>query len=67
MKIKSLLFIGAIATAFLAPDYATAKPKPKPQKPDLSDNKEDAKEGKEKPKIDREKIKERLKAAFEKR
>ena len=65
MKIKSLLIIGAIAAAFVTPDYAMAKPKP--TKPDLSDKKEDAKEGKERPKIDREKIKERLKAAFDKR
>ena len=67
MKIKSLLIVSALAAAFVAPEYAMAKPKPKPEKPDLSKNKEAAKEGKERPEIDREKIKDRLKAAFDKR
>ena len=72
MKLKTLLIAGAVATAFMAPEYATAHPKPHKPKPDLTDKKEDAKDdakegGKERPKIDREKIKERLKAAFEKR
>ncbi|MGB1744251.1 MAG: hypothetical protein ACPHL9_05175 [Limisphaerales bacterium] len=72
MKLKSLLIAGAVAAAFMAPEYATARPKPHKPKPDLTDKKDGAKEnakegGKERPKVDREKIKERLKAAFEKR
>ena len=72
MKLKSLLIASAVAAAFMAPEYAMAKSKSRPPKPDLSDIKYDAKDvvkegGKERPKIDREKIKERLKAAFEKR
>ena len=72
MKLKSLLIAGAVAAAFMAPEYATARPKPHKQKSDLTDKKDGAKEnakegGKERPKVDREKIKERLKAAFEKR
>ena len=70
MKLKSLLIAGAVAAAFMAPEYATARPKPHKPKPDLTDKKDDAKEdakegGKESPKVDREKIKVRLKAAFE--
>ena len=68
MKLKSLLIAGAVAAVFITPEYAMVHPKPRPPKPDFSDKKDDAKEGgKERPKIDREKIKERLKAAFEKR
>ena len=74
MKLKSLLIAGAVAAAFMGPEYAMAHPKPRPpkHKPDLTDKKDDAKDdakegGKERPKVDREKIKERLKAAFEKR
>ena len=71
MKLKSLLIAGAVAAA-MAPEYATARPKPHKPKPDLTDKKDGAKEnakegGKERPKVDREKIKVRLKAAFEKR
>ena len=67
MKLKSLLIAGAVAAA-MAPEYATARPKPHKPKPDLTDKKDGAKEnakegGKERPKVDREKIKERLKAA----
>tara|TARA_B100000459_G_C8481895_1_gene159067 strand:- start:245 stop:544 length:300 start_codon:yes stop_codon:yes gene_type:complete len=70
MKLKSLLIAGAVAAAFMAPEYVTARPKPHKPKPDLTDKKDDAKDdakegGKERPKVDREKIKERLKAAFE--
>ena len=69
MKLKSLLIAGAVAAAFMAPEYATAHPKPHKPKPDLTDKKDDAKDdakegGKERPKVDREKIKERLKAAL---
>ena len=72
MKLKSLLIAGAVAAAFMAPEYATARPKPHKQKTDLTDKKDDAEDdakegGKERPKVDREKIKERLKAALEKR
>ena len=72
MKIKTLLIPGAFAASFMAPDYATAQPKPKKPKPDFTGKKEDAKDdakegGKGKPKFDREKMKERLKAAFDKR
>ena len=72
MKIKTLLIAGAFAASFMAPDYAMAQPKPKKPKPDLTDKKKEAKNdakegGKEKPKFDREKMKERLKAAFDKR
>ena len=72
MKIKTLLIAGAFAASFMAPDYATAQPKPKKPKPDFTGKKEDAKDdakegGKGKPKFDREKMKNRLKAAFDKR
>ena len=60
MKIKTLLIAGAFAASFMAPDYATAQPKPKKPKPDFTGKKEDAKDdakegGKGKPKFDREK------------
>jgi len=45
MKLKSLLIAGAVAAAFMAPEYAMAHPKPRPPKSDLSDKKNDAKEG----------------------
>ena len=57
MKIKTLLIAGAFAASFMAPDYATAQPKPKKPKPDFTGKKEDAKDdakegGKGKPKFD---------------
>ncbi|MGB1788279.1 MAG: hypothetical protein ACPHP2_02860 [Limisphaerales bacterium] len=61
MKLKSLLIAGAVAAAFMAPEYATARPKPHKPKPDLTDKKDDAKDDA------KEGGKERLKAAFEKR
>ena len=50
MKLKSLLIAGAVAAAFMAPEYATAHPKPRPPKPkpDLTDKMDDAKEHHEK-------------------
>jgi seryl-tRNA synthetase len=66
MKIKTVLFVGAITFALATPDSLMANPKPKPVKPDVGDVKDNAKEGdKERPKLDAAKIKERLKAAFE--
>ena len=44
MKIKTLLIAVAFAASFMAPDYATAQPKPKKPKPDFTGKKEDAKE-----------------------
>ena len=44
MKLKSLLIAGAVAAAFMAPEYAIARPKPHKPKPDLTDKKDDAKE-----------------------
>ena len=68
MKIKTLLFVGAIGIALATPESLQAQAKPKPAKPDVGDVKGDAKEGgKERPKFDVSKIKERLKVAFEKR
>jgi len=68
MKIKTVLFVGAITFALATPDSLMANPKPKPGRPDVGDVKDDAKEGgKERPKFDISKIKERLKAAFDKR
>ena len=71
MKIKTLLIVSAIGIALATPEslQAQANPKPvKPVKPDVGDVKDDAKEGgKERPKFDVAKIKERLKAAFDKR
>ena len=61
MKLKSLLIAGAVAAAFMAPECATARPKPHKPKPDLTDNKDGAKENA------KEGGKERLKAALEKR
>ena len=68
MKIKTLLILGAIGIALAMPESLQAQAKPKPVKPDVGDVKDDAKEGgKERPKFDVSKIKERLKAAFDKR
>ena len=72
MKIKTLLIVSAIGIALATPEslqaQANPKPLPGPVKPDVGDVKDDAKEGgKERPKLDVAKIKERLKAAFEKR
>ena len=68
MKIKTLLFVGAIGIALATPESLQAQANPKPVKPDVGDVKGDAKEGgKERPKFDVAKIKERLKAAFDKR
>ena len=68
MKIKTLLFVGAIGIALATPESLQAQANPKPVRPDVGDVKDDAKEGgKERPKLDVAKIKERLKAAFEKR
>ena len=68
MKIKTLLIVSAIGIALATPESLQAQAKPKPVKPDVGDVKDDAKEGgKERPKFDVAKIKERLKAAFEKR
>ena len=68
MKIKTLLIVGAIGIALAMPESLQAQAKPKPVKPDVGDVKDDAKEGgKERPKFDVSKIKERLKAAFDKR
>ena len=64
MKIKTLLIVSAIGIALATPESLQAQAKPKPGKPDVGDVKEG---GKERPKIDIAKIKERLKAAFEKR
>ncbi|MFQ3169967.1 MAG: seryl-tRNA synthetase [Limisphaerales bacterium] len=66
MKIKTLLFVGAITFALATPEslMANPRPKPKPGKPDIEDAK---KGGKKHPKLDVAKIKERLKVAFEKR
>ena len=68
MKIKTLLIVGAIGIALATPEslqaQANPKPLPGPVKPDVGDAKED---GKERPKFDATKIKERLKAAFDKR
>ena len=68
MKMKTLLIVGAISIALATPESLQAQAKPKPVKPDVGDVKEDAKEGGKKgPKFDAAKIKERLKAAFDKR
>ena len=68
MKIKTLLIVSAIGIALATPESLQAQANPKPVKPDVGDVKGDAKEGgKERPKLDVAKIKERLKAAFEKR
>ena len=68
MKIKTLLIVSAIGIALATPESLQAQAKPKPVKPDVGDVKDDAKEGgKERPKFDVAKIKERLKAAFDKR
>ena len=68
MKIKYMLFVAAIGIALATPESLQAQAKPKPVKPDVGDVKDDAKEGgKERPKFDVAKIKERLKAAFDKR
>ena len=68
MKIKTLLILGTIGIALAMPESLQAQAKPKPVKPDVGDVKDDAKEGgKERPKFDVSKIKERLKAAFDKR
>ena len=68
MKIKTLLIVSAIGIALATPESLQAQAKPKPVKPDVGDVKDDAKEGgKERPKFDVSKIKERLKAAFDKR
>ena len=68
MKIKTLLIVGAIGIALATPEslqaQANPKPLPGPVKPDVGDAKEG---GKERPKFDATKIKERLKAAFDKR
>jgi len=68
MKIKTLLIVGAIGIALATPESLQAqvnpKPLPGPVKPDVGDDKEG---GKERPKFDATKIKERLKAAFDKR
>ena len=64
MKIKTLLIVSAIGIALATPESLQAQAKPKPVKPDAGDIKEG---GKERPKIDVAKIKDRLKAAFEKR
>ena len=68
MKIKTLLIVSAIGIALATPESLQAQVNPKPVKPDVGDVKDDAKEGgKERPKFDASKIKERLKAAFDKR
>ena len=68
MKIKTLLIVSAIGIALATPESLQAQAKPKPAKPDVGDVKDDAKEGgKKRPKFDTEKVKERLKAAFDKR
>ena len=68
MKIKTLLIVSAIGIALATPESLQAQAKPKPVKPDVGDVKGDAKEGgKERPKFDASKIKDRLKAAFDKR
>ena len=68
MKIKTLLIVSAIGIALATPESLQAQANPKPVRPDVGDVKNDAKEGgKERPKLDVAKIKERLKAAFEKR
>ena len=72
MKIKTLLIVSAIGIALATPEslqaQANPKPLPGPVKPDVGDVKDDAKEGgKERPKFDVAKIKDRLKAAFDKR
>ena len=64
MKIKTLVIVSAIGIALVTPESLQAQAKPKPVKPDAGDIKED---GKERPKIDVAKLKERLKAAFDKR
>ena len=68
MKIKTLLIVSAIGIALATPESLQAQAKPKPVKPDFGDVKGDAKEGGKKgPKFDASKIKDRLKAAFDKR
>ncbi|MBC8243248.1 MAG: hypothetical protein H8E20_02540 [Verrucomicrobia bacterium] len=70
MKIKYMMVAASIAAVLAMPESVQARPTPKPMPPvkEGGDAKEDAKEGgKERPKIDVAKIKERLKAAFEKR
>ncbi len=68
MKINTLLIVSDIGIALATPESLQAQAKPKPVRPDVGDVKDDAKEGgKERPKLDVAKIKERLKAAFEKR
>ena len=68
MKIKTLLIVSAIGIALATPESLQAQANPKPVRPDVGDVKDDAKEGgKERPKFDAEKIKERLKVAFDKR
>lgn len=64
MKIKTLLIVSAIGIALATPESMQAQLRPKPVKPDVGDVKEG---GKERPKFDTAKIKERLKAAFDKR
>ena len=64
MKIKTLLIVSAIGIALATPESLQAQANPKPVKPDVGDVKEG---GKERPKFDVAKIKERLKAAFDKR
>ena len=64
MKIKTLLIVSAIGIALATPESLQAQAKPKPVKPDVGDVKEG---GKERPKFDVAKIKDRLKAAFDKR
>ena len=65
MKIKTLLFVGAIGIALATPESLQAQANPKPVRPDVGDVKDAAKGGgKERPKLDVAKIKERLKAAF---
>ena len=49
MKIKTLLFVGAIGIALATPESLQAQAKPKPVKPDVGDVKDDAKE---RPKFD---------------
>ena len=68
MKIKTLLIVSAIGIALATPESLQAQANPKPVRPDVGDVKNDAKEGgKERPKFDVAKIKDRLKAAFDKR
>ena len=68
MKMKTLLIVGAISIALATPESLQAQPQPKPVKTEDGNVKEDGQEGgMTGPKFDAAKIKDRRKAAYEKR